>query len=192
MAAGAALGGSIVIGPASLAIAKGTTLGAGASSVYLADVQVFGSDSLFGVLGSVIIVGGGAWLALRSRAGALLKADNDALGRRLETLERERNEATKLAEQKRDEKHQIASELAAERKIRDLKPVLEELTRLQQGQEARAQQEQLLAAAVQEVAAAQQNTSDQLGILAEKVGEQSLVLAQVVERLEITNEGRQR
>lgn len=134
----------------------------------VADFSVFDPNSLFGALGAMVIIVGTAVLTVRSNAIRFWKDEAEAARARADRTERERDEQRAL-------KHEVKSELAAERKLRDLTPILQQLAENQRNDAA-------LVAAVEALAETQKGIESHLET-------NITVLNRVVEYIERT-EGR--
>jgi type VI protein secretion system component VasK len=109
--------------------AKLVLIWSGGLATLIADLTVFNTNSLFGAMGAMVIIVGTAVLTVRSNAIRFWKDEAEAARARAERTETERDEQRAL-------KHEVKSELAAERKLRDLTPILRQLAENQRNDAA--------------------------------------------------------
>lgn len=95
----------------------------------VADFSIANPNSLLGATGAGVIIVGTAVLTVRSNAIRFWKDEAEAARARVERIEKERDEQRAL-------KHEVKAELAAEKKLRDLTPVLQQLAENQRNDAA--------------------------------------------------------
>ncbi len=135
--------------------AKLSLIWSGGLAGLVADFSIFNSNSLLGAIGAMVVIIGTAVLTVRSNAIRYWKDEAEAARARVERVEKERDEQREL-------KHSLRSELEAEKKLRDLTPILQKLAETQRNDVA-------LVAAVNGLIDMQKSVNDTLHTLKELV-----------------------
>lgn len=135
----------------------------------LAEITVLDPHQTLGTIGLFVIVAGTVWLTIRSNAIRFWKDETEAARAHVKTLEDRLAESEQRYEEKRDEKHMIESELIAERKVRDMRPVLESLAVMQQHMIDRQDGQGAIIAVLEQVSSAQQQQQSILAQIASKL-----------------------
>lgn len=128
--------------------AKLSLIWSGGLASLVAEFSVFNPNSLLGAMGAGVIIVGTAVLTVRSNAIRFWKDEAEAARTRATRFEQERDEQREL-------KHSVKAELAAEKKLHDVTPILLQLAENQRDDAA-------LVAAVNALAETQRSIADTL------------------------------